>query len=176
VSAEIEWVPAFHGQRPPFLPGNQWRREPGNKLGFAEGNELATTHGAYSSRRTDPIAQRFVDEIREDPSTEYLTQPRFQASLWAWAVTQSRVELISQWVDRMDFDVAARSDRGQTSPLELLRKWMSTAQTQSARLGLDPLSAARLGKDVSQGRQADVATELTKLRAEHYAAQQGAGK
>jgi hypothetical protein len=168
VSDEIEWVPAFKGQRPPFQKGHKWR--------FTEGNDVALTHGAFSSRRTDPLAEQYIAEVLEDQQTAYLRSPRYGASLWAWAVTQSRVELISQWVDRMDFDVAARSDRGQTSPLELLRKWMSTAQTQSARLGLDPLSAARLGKDVSQGRQADVATELTKLRAEHYAAQQGAGK
>jgi hypothetical protein len=39
-------------------------------------------------------------------------------------------------------------------------------------LGLDPLSAAKLGKDVALGRQADAATELTRMREEHERALQ----
>jgi len=148
------WVPEFPGQRPPFAPGNQ----------------LAVTHGAFSAARTDPIAQRFVQEVVTDPNTAYLAAPRFATALWGWAVTAARVELLSAWVDGMDITVATNSARGQTSPLELLRKWMATLQTQSARMGLDPLSAARLGKDVAQGRQADAAGELTRLRAAHEAA------
>jgi ketopantoate hydroxymethyltransferase len=77
------------------------------------------------------------------------------------------VELITDWVDSMPIRDAADSARGQTSTLELLRKWMATAQTAAARIGLDPLSAARLGKDVAQGRQADVAGELTRMRLQH---------
>jgi hypothetical protein len=149
------WTPAFDGQRPPFQPGNQ----------------LAVTHGAFSAARTDPIARRFIDEIATDPNTAYLAAPRFQSQLWTWAVAAARVELLSAWVDGMDINAATNSARGQTSPLELLRKWIATAQTLSARLGLDPLSAARLGKDVAQGRQADAAGELTRLRAQHEAAQ-----
>lgn len=74
----------------------------------------------------------------------------------------------------MTMETSTYSGKGQTSPLELLRKWMSTAQTYAARLGLDPLSAARLGKDVAQGRQADAAGELTRLRSQHEAAQRPA--
>lgn len=150
------WVPEFPGQRPPFAPGN----------------DLAVTHGASSPARVDPLAQQYLDEILNDPSTQYLTAPRFQAALWHWAQAQARVQLLTDYVDSMTMTAAASSDRGQTSPLELLRKWMATAQTWAARLGLDPLSAARLGKDVAQGRQADAAGELTRLRAAHEAAQQ----
>lgn len=149
------WVPEFEGQRPPFTPGNK----------------LAVTHGAYSAERTDPIARRYLAELADDPSLEYLQQPRFSAGLWLWASAMAKVELLSQWVDGMNIEDAADSDRGKTSTLELLRKWMATAQTWASRLGLDPLSAARLGKDVAQGRQADAATTLTALRAQHEAAQ-----
>lgn len=149
------WVPEFEGQRPPFAPGNQ----------------LAVTHGAYSKTRTDPIAQRFIQELADDPSLDYLNAPRFHAALWAWASAMAKVELLTDWVDSMPIRDAADSARGQTSTLELLRKWMATAQTAAARIGLDPLSAARLGKDVAQGRQADVAGELTKLRLQHEAAE-----
>jgi hypothetical protein len=149
-----DWTPDFPGQRPPFAPGNK----------------LAVTHGAYSAERTDPIARRYLAEIADDPSLEYLHQPRFHAGLWLWASAMAKVELLSAWVDEQDIEDAADSDRGKTSALELLRKWMATAQTWASRLGLDPLSAARLGKDVAQGRQADAATTLTALRAQHEAA------
>lgn len=148
------WTPAFGGQRPPFQPGN----------------DLGLRHGVHSPARVDPIAHRYLDEIAADPNLDYLKQARFAAGLWLWASAMAKVELLTVWVDAMDISDAANSDRGQTSPLELLRKWMATAQTWASRLGLDPLSAARLGKDVSQGRQADAATLLTGLRAAHEAA------
>lgn len=144
----VEWSPEFEGQRPPFQPGNT----------------LAVTHGAYSSKRTDPIARRYIDELAGDPGLEYLTAPRFHAAVWAWASTMAKVELLQEWVDGMPIQQAADSDKGKTSALELLRKWMATAQTQAARLGLDPLSAARLGKDIAGARQADAATMLTEAR------------
>lgn len=148
------WVPDFPGQRPPFQPGNQ----------------LALKHGAFSAARTDPIAQRFIQEVLDDPNTSYLASPRFQSQLWTWGIAAARVELLSAWIDDMSLETATFSGKGQVSPLELLRKWITTAQTLSARLGLDPLSAARLGKDIAQGRQADAAGLLTRLRADIEAA------
>lgn len=149
------WTPDFEGQRPPFQPGNT----------------LAVTHGAFSPARTDPIAHQYLDEIRDDPTLAYLAQPRFQAGLWLWASAMAKVQLLSAWVDGQNIEQAADSDRGKTSALELLRKWMTTAGTYAARLGLDPLSAARLGKDIAGARQSDAAGELTRLRAQHEAAQ-----
>lgn len=151
----LEWQPEFEGQRPPFQPGNS----------------LAVTHGASSPARVDPLAQQYIAEILEDEGTQYLQAARFQSALWHWAQAQARVQLLTEYVDSMTMDAATRSDRGQTSPLELLRKWMATAQTWASRLGLDPLSAARLGKDLAQGKQADAAGELTRLRAMHEAAE-----
>jgi hypothetical protein len=139
------WTPEFDGQRPPFQPGNQ----------------LAVTHGAFSAARTDPIARQYITELAADPTLSYLDQPRFAAGLWQWATAQARVQLLSEWVDKMSMETSTYSGKGQTSPLELLRKWMSTAQTYAARLGLDPLSAARLGKDVASTR-VDLATLLSK--------------
>lgn len=144
------WIPEFEGQRPPFQPGNT----------------LAVTHGAYSPARVDPIAQELIAGLWSDPTLEYLQAPRFARSVHQWAIAQAKVDLLSDWVDGMDIQQAADSDRGKTSPLELLRKWMTTAQGYAQRLGLDPLSAARLGKDIAGTRQADAATLLTRARAE----------
>ncbi|TIH33690.1 hypothetical protein [Subtercola vilae] len=148
MSDDVEWTPAFPGQRPPFQPGNK----------------LAVTHGTYSPARVDPLAHEYIAEVIADPATAYLGQARFSAALWSWATAQAKVQLLTTWVDGMDISVSGSAKAGQTSPLELLRKWMATAQTWASRLGLDPLSAARLGKDVAQGQQASAATILTELR------------
>ncbi|WP_059387263.1 hypothetical protein, partial [Arthrobacter sp. Hiyo1] len=151
------WVPEFEGQRPPF----------------AEGNELAVKHGAKSPRKVDPIAQALVSELLADASLDYLRAPRYAAAVQAWAKAEAKSALITEWVDSMPIEMAAESKQGQTSPLELLRKWETTAQNHRSRLGLDPLSAARLGKDVAQARQADTAVALTRMREEHERSMRG---
>lgn len=149
--AAAGWVPEFPGQRPPF----------------AEGNEMAVKHGATSPRKVDPVAQALAVELLADGSVEYLRAPRYASAVQAWALAEAKCALISAWVDGMPIERAAESKQGQTSPLELLRKWEATAQTHRSRLGLDPVSAARLGKDLAQTKQADVATEMTLLREQH---------
>lgn len=157
LTAPVGWVPGFPGQRPPF----------------AEGNELAVKHGATSPRKVDPVAQALAVELLADSAVEYLRAPRYASAVQAWALAEAKCALISAWVDGMPIALAAESKQGQTSPLELLRKWEATAQTHRARLGLDPVSAARLGKDLAQTKQADVATEMTKLREQHERATHG---
>ena len=144
-----EWQPAFEGQRPPFQPGNT----------------LSVKHGIWSPAKVEPVAAQLIHDLLEDPTLDYLAAPRFSRSVHQWAIAQAKVDLLSEWVDGMDIQQAADSDRGKTSPLELLRKWMTTAQGYAQRLGLDPLSAARLGKDIAGARQADAATLLTQARA-----------
>lgn len=142
------WTPEFPGQRAPFT----------------QGHEITLKHGANSPRRVDPIAAALVTELLQDESLAYLRAPRYAAAVQAWANTEAKCALIAAWVDQMPIEQAASSKPGTQPVLELLRKWEATAQTHRARLGLDPLSAARLGKDVAQGRQADAATELTRMR------------
>lgn len=163
--AEGEWTPAFEGQRPPFAEGNPYR--------VGEGNTLAEKHGASSPRRVDPIAQGIMAEALADPSLEYLQAPRFGAAVLAWARSEAKVALVDAWVDGMSLEEASASGQGRTSPLELLRKYEVLASNHRSRLGLDPLSAARLGKDVAQARSADAATALTALREAHERSQRG---
>lgn len=158
-----EWVPEFEGQRPPFLPGNR----------VSVGNVGPVTHGIWSARHVDPIADRLIEELLADDSITYLRAPRYAAGLRRWGTSEAKVLLLEQWVDGMSIEEAARSDRGQTSALELLRKWSVTAGNNASRLGLDPLSAAKLGKDFAQGRQADLASQLSQWRLD---AESGAGQ
>lgn len=144
-----EWTPEFEGQRPPFQPGNT----------------LAVTHGAYSPALIEPAADAMIQAIQDSAAWSYLAAPEFAIALRSWARAAARVERLEEWVEGMTMDQAAYSDRGQTSPLELLRKWTTTLDGKAARLGLDPLSQARLGKDIAGRKQADAATLLTQARA-----------
>lgn len=144
------WEPEFPGQRPPFHPGN----------------ELAVTHGAYSAKRIDPVATGFRDEILSSPAMQYLLEPQYAAIFWQYCRTAARIQAIEDALDAMTIEQAAYSGKGQTSWLELLRKWTTTLTNLAGRCGLDPRSFASLGKDVSQARQADAATLLTRARAE----------
>ena len=147
------WVTEFEGQRPPYMPGNK----------VSVGNLAKMKHGARSPRRVDPVAADLVAVLLADDAVQYLRAPRFAAAVQAWAQAEAKCALIAEWVDGMAVERAAESKQGQTSPLELLRKWEATAQTHRGRLGLDPLSAARLGKDVASAR-VDIAQLLTASR------------
>lgn len=162
-SDATRWAPAFEGQRPPF--------EPGNPLVFTARNQAAVTHGAYTPRIVGPVAQALVDAVLADPEVAHLHRSAFRPAVEAWAYSEAQCRVLAAWVDRLGVEAASESDRGKTSPLELLRRFEMTAMTHRGRLGLDPLSAARLGRDVAVGRAADTARIMAELHAMEQAEQ-----
>jgi hypothetical protein len=152
-----DWTPEFPGQRPPFEKGNQWVALPGN--------EKALKHGAFSSH-VAPIAERIMAAILKDDDVAFLQLPRFDGALRRYVKSAARVELLEAWVDSMPLEESSRSDKGQTSPMELLRKWKTTADNEAGKLGLDAVSWARIRKDYNAGTKLDIATILSKTRAD----------
>ncbi|MGH3679892.1 MAG: hypothetical protein ACRDT2_06500 [Natronosporangium sp.] len=135
------------GYRPPSgLPARGYSWEP-----FTDGNTVAQRHGAYSPRRVEPRAAELVDQVLADPGTAYLQASRWRAAVWAWARAETRVELLTEYL--ADHVGGAGLDaEGDISPaLRALGKWESIALHHRSRLGLDPLSAARLGRDTAAG-------------------------
>lgn len=128
-----DWTPDFEGQRPPFQPGNQ----------------LAVTHGAYSATRRDPIARRYLEEVYSDPATSYLSSPAYHATLWLWATLMAQCELITEAMAGMSFEEASESDRGKTSPMDLLTRFSGRALALAKEMGFTPRSRASLGKTVA---------------------------
>ncbi|MEQ4715832.1 hypothetical protein [Nonomuraea sp. B19D2] len=126
------WVPAFPGQRPPFQPGH----------------ELSMRHGAYSPRRVDPLAVELVEGVLADDAVSFLRQPAYRSALWAWGRAEARVQLLAEHLSDHEAG-GCRSCPDCVRWDEQLRKWESAAASQRARLGLDPLSRARLGRDVA---------------------------
>lgn len=126
---------------------------------FEPGNQVALKHGAYQPRRFEPLALELVESTlteagREGGQTGYLLEASYRAALWAWARTEARVQLVSEWlIDRgAELDV----DGEVLGAASLLNRLEARAESLRARLGLDPLSRARLGRDVASA-QVDMA-------------------
>jgi hypothetical protein len=130
------WVPAFPTQRPPF----------------AKGNELAATyHGAYSPRRVDPLAAELVAVVLDDPQASHAHASHHRPALWAWARAEAQVQLLTEYLavkaEAAGDGIGDLDDDRVKAAYLLLHRAESRASSGRARLGLDPLSQARLGRD-----------------------------
>lgn len=142
------WVPEWEGQRPPFAPGNQ----------MAVGSWGDLRHGAWSDRKVRPIAQVILQDMLSDPACEYLRAPRFAAELTAWSVAEARCRLLESYIARLaegdDTGVGDLSDERTRSAWALLHRCETRAQSGRDRLGLSPLSAGRIGRDLALAQSA----------------------
>ena len=150
-----DWTPAFPGQRRPFAPGNLMS---------------PTTHGAYSPRKVDPLAREFVELLLVDDDTpSYVKAAAYRAELWSLGRAEAQVQLITEWLaakaEETSDGVGDLASESVRSAYLLLHRAESRAASSRTRLGLTPVSAARLGKHVAQGAaaQADVATAMAAL-------------
>lgn len=165
-----------------WSPGNDRQHAP-----FPPGNEVATRHGIYSPRKVDPLATSLVEALLEDEDVSYLRAASYRTSLWAWGRAEATVQLLVEYVEQAGGLGEALVDRGEetseethngghsrrvsssvrtASVLTALDRAERHAQTCRARLGLDPLSRARLGRDVASAG-ADLVQLLTSARELH---------
>lgn len=129
------WVPQNERQHPPFEPGN----------------EVGLRHGCYSPRRIEPLAEELLGHLLADESVAYLRAPKWRLALLALARTESRIQLLSEYLMRRGEEsgdgVGDLDSERVRSAYALLHRCETRAATLRARLGLDPLSASRLGRD-----------------------------
>lgn len=129
------FVPQFPGQRPPFPPGNQY----------------ALHHGAYSPQAI-VLARALVSAVLEDPAMPgHLRSPAFRHSLEAWARLQTMADMIFPWMAELEIDemTAPQGKIGNgKSRLELYLLAERQAANARSRLGLDPVSYAKIKKDL----------------------------
>lgn len=109
------------------------------------GNEIALKHGAWSERMIAPLAARLVAEVIEGNS--YLQDATYASALQSWGRTEARIELVTTYLLEHGGDL--EGDGSVRPASELLNKLEARAENLRARLGLDPLSRARLGRDVT---------------------------
>ena len=129
------------------------------------GNALQLRHGAYSPRHVDPLAAELVELVLADPATEYLAAAHWRPALWAWARAEAQTQLLTEYLARAGEEFGdgvgdLASERVRSAYL-LLHRAEARADRSRARLGLDPLSAARLGRD-----KAAASVDLARLMAE----------
>ena len=119
------------GERPPFKPGN------------VDG----LRHGSYSPRIVDPLAHELVERVLAEVA--YLAEPSYATAVWAWARAEARIALLVEYVERE----GVLDRKGNPRPaLAALTEQERLATLHRQRLGLDPLSRARLGRDVTAAR------------------------
>lgn len=133
---------------------------------FEPGNLAHLQHGAYSPRKVDPLAQSYVDQLLEqaaapESQTGYLLDPSYRPAIWSLARVTAQVELLSEWLASRD-SAGVDKDGEELGALRALMRCEARAESLRSKLGLDPLSRARLGRDVAAG-QVDMAKLLAAL-------------
>jgi len=139
---------------------------------FDGGNTVALRHGAYSTRVVEPLAARFVAEL--EASEPSWVEAVDRAAVDAWAVAEARAVTLRAWIDEHGLlDSAGKP----TPAAELLLRVERVAAEMRSRLGLDPLSRGRLGRDVAVAHAvADAAVRSTAEAGRRIREQREAGQ
>lgn len=141
------------------VPARRYSWEP-----FQPGHTVSLRHGAYSPRRVDPLAAEYAALIEPE---SYLADPSYAPAVWAWARAEARCTLLAEYLADRDLLDA----KGRPLPaMELVIRMERLAAEARARLGLDPLARARLGKDITSQ-----SVDLARLYAERRAGEAPAG-
>lgn len=135
--------------RPPSgVPARGYTWEP-----FQPGNQVALTHGAYSDRLIAPRAREIAQGMQEAGELpDYLAQPRYRGAVMDLATALARRERLEVWLEATAAEGVPPelSENGEVrSAAAFLAKVERSIERLRDRLGLSPLAAARLGKDVA---------------------------
>ena len=171
-SSEDAWTPEWDGQRPPFPPGH----------------EMSLVHGARSERKVGPLAAQIAHDLLTGPDVPpHIREPMFAASVQAWARSEAIIRLLWAWLEERDVMAGLASattttedetqakgkitrksvTRSVASVIDTLRRYEVHAANLRSKLGLDPASAARVGRDLALARHMNVgATPLDDALAE----------
>jgi hypothetical protein len=134
---------------------------------FEKGNLARLTHGARSARIYTPIAQDITAATR--PHAPWWT-PADEPTVQAWAIEEARAQLLRLWLaDRgSEIDDETADVVGVSKQLDRI---VTRCESLRSKLGLDPLSRARLGRDVAQGAAAASAAQRMADEAKRLAAE-----
>jgi phage terminase small subunit len=105
---------------------------------------LALKAGDRSPRRVDPIAAQLVEQIM---STVDWVRECDAAAVWAWARVEARCQLLGEYL--MDNGGDVSDDPSVQRASDKLIRLEGRAESLRSKLGLDPLSRAKLGRDVA---------------------------
>lgn len=134
---------------------------------FAEGNEVALKHGGYSAAVVTPRAREIASALAGTLPGYLTTDPAYAPAVEAYSVVLARIERVSAWLEQQAGEGIPEidADGRVRGAMDLLLRLERQAADHRARLGLDPLSRARLGRDVTQA-QASITQVLAARQAE----------
>jgi hypothetical protein len=151
---------------------------------FAPGNTIALAHGASSERSVAPLAEKIATGLLTHGSCpDYLLEPAYAPVIAAWSRAEAVTQLLWQYLGGMDAEkalsetIAGEEDETHGDGGRVTRRSRSTrilsvlgelhrAETRAmnlrGRLGLDPLSRAKIAKDIGLAQRAsdDALTRL----------------
>ena len=115
---------------------------------FADGNEASVVHGASSARFYGPVAEGLRDQLFALPSCPgYLRDPLWAFALRGWAEAEAQCLLGQEYLASLPVHEKYNAKKqGQTAPIEIVQKLEKHAANMRDKVGLNPSSAARLGK------------------------------
>jgi hypothetical protein len=83
-------------QKTTGVPARGYSWEP-----FQPGNQVGLRHGAWSPRRTSPLATELVELVLADPALTYLHAPQWRPALWSWATSEAQTQLLEIYLARL---------------------------------------------------------------------------
>lgn len=128
------------------------------------GNDLALKHGAGSPRHVLPKAAEIEAALLADAEIPaWLRTAQFAAARKAWAEAEAIADLMLTWLATLDMTALTTPRKAATkSPVDLWRSAHSHAANLRSKLGLDPVSYARIAKDlgIAQAASEDALSRL----------------
>jgi hypothetical protein len=143
---------------------------------FAAGNTAALVHGARSERSVAPLAEKIAAGLLTHASCpDYLQEPAYAPVVAAWSRAEAVTQLLWQYLDGMDAETAltetiageedeTHGEGGSITRRSASKRVMSVlgelhrsetrAMNLRGRLGLDPLSRAKIAKDIGLAQRA----------------------
>jgi hypothetical protein len=105
-----------------------------------------------------------VEQLLADDDVAYLRAPKWGPAVQAWGRCEARIQLIVEYLIDLvgEGRLGDLDDPKVLAAYRLLDRFEAQAVQQRGRLGLDPLSASRIGRDKAAGA-VDVARLMAAL-------------
>jgi hypothetical protein len=117
---------------------------------FPQGHTFALKHGAFSLTTLEPVVREVVEAAQR--AVPYLGDDVYRSAVLAWAYGEARVIRVRAWLT----EHGELDGNGKPRPAaEFAVRAEKLATDLRARLGLDPLSRARLQREMA-GLQAEL--------------------
>jgi len=142
-----------------YEPGDESRRDgfdPGNSVFEGEDNPNFT-HGAKSGVTVAERAAKLLTSALEDGTMpDHLRSPAFRSAVQAWAEAEAVASLLFDWLNGKDVEESVRPPLAATkAPVDLWRSAHSHAANLRSKLGIDPVSFARIRADLGLNHKAN---------------------